>query len=131
MDYKVYQAQDFLLDESFQKFCLGTDQKQVTFWETWISLNPAKLKEIQQAKNMYYVLNGNNTQETFNYDQKAFLKTVDEYFRYNNNGQERSEKSEPKGNKKQTPSDQLNIRKEPEYGSDETPSEKKVAIDDS
>lgn len=131
MDYKVYQAQDFLLDESFQKFCLGTDQEQVSFWETWIRLNPEKHKEIQQAKNMYYVLNGNNTQETFYDDQKVFQKAIDEYFRSDNENPGQSKKSKLKSNKKSSPADEVTIRNEPGYGSDETPSEKKVAIDDS
>ncbi len=50
MKFHLYRAEDFAADESFIAYYLQTDDKAVTFWENWISLNPEKLDEIYNAE---------------------------------------------------------------------------------
>ena len=57
MDYLSFLPEDFICDESFQHFCNGTFQKDILFWQTWISNNPQKKKEIDLAIEMVNMLN--------------------------------------------------------------------------
>ncbi|WP_210513696.1 FecR family protein [Hymenobacter terricola] len=49
MKYAVYSTEDFLADESFQSFVVGTDPAAVQFWQTWIAQHPAKETEFNDA----------------------------------------------------------------------------------
>lgn len=78
MQYHNYHAEDFLSDESFQKYCLGTDADASLFWETWIRNHPEKLQDVEQAKQLYYLLNGNNTRQQFETDERKFSAAIAE-----------------------------------------------------
>lgn len=52
-------AEDFVCDESFQRYCLGTDPSATDFWENWIKAHPAASSEIAAAKKLFSVLNAN------------------------------------------------------------------------
>lgn len=52
-------AEDFVCDESFQRYCLGTDPSATDFWENWIKAHPAASGEIAAAKKLFSVLNAN------------------------------------------------------------------------
>jgi len=52
-------AEDFVCDESFQRYCLGTDPSAVNFWENWIRENAAASGEIAEAKRLFALLNAN------------------------------------------------------------------------
>jgi len=73
MDYSDFKAEDFIMDESFQQYYLGTDDKATTFWRKWIEEHPSQRKEIDSAKDLYYLLNGNNRSENFKADEHKFL----------------------------------------------------------
>jgi transmembrane sensor len=48
MDYNDFEAEDFLLDESFQKWVKGYGNN--IFWETWFLENPEKLETAERAR---------------------------------------------------------------------------------
>jgi ferric-dicitrate binding protein FerR (iron transport regulator) len=79
MHYKKYKAEDFLMDPSFQNYCLNKNEKDTIFWEAWITDNPEKNNEIARAKELYFMLNGNITPAQFSKDEIAFRTAVDEY----------------------------------------------------
>lgn len=49
MDYTHYTLADFLADESFQAYALGTDPEQEAFWKNWLVLHPEKAYDADQA----------------------------------------------------------------------------------
>ncbi|MEO6819406.1 MAG: FecR domain-containing protein [Ginsengibacter sp.] len=56
MDYLSFLPEDFICNESFQHFCNGTVQEDIVFWQNWISNNPQKMEEIEEAIHMVNVL---------------------------------------------------------------------------
>jgi transmembrane sensor len=72
MDYREYEAEDFLLDPSFRDYCLGKDEKVVRFWEQFMAANPGKHNTIRQARQLYILLNGNHGVQEFLTDEKVF-----------------------------------------------------------
>lgn len=72
MQYTDYAAEDFLLDESFRNYCLGKHEKDVNFWEAWIAAHPEKYDEVKQARELYFLLNGNIQPDQFREHQQAF-----------------------------------------------------------
>jgi len=79
MDYREYEAEDFLLDPSFRDFCLGKDENAVNFWLQWMADNPEKCNSVRQAKQLYTLLNGSHTAVGFAADEKAFRAQFEEY----------------------------------------------------
>ncbi len=51
-------AEDFVCDESFQRYCLGTDQSAIDHWENWIMEHPEASGEIAGARKLFSMLNG-------------------------------------------------------------------------
>jgi transmembrane sensor len=49
MDYLRYSAEDFALDEKFQKWVLEPNDEVVVFWEQWIKENPGQRSQIDNA----------------------------------------------------------------------------------
>jgi len=49
-------AEDFLCDESFQRYCTGEDKGDVQHWEAWIRQHPDKLPVINAAKRLHDML---------------------------------------------------------------------------
>lgn len=72
MDYREYDAEDYIMDVSFQRYCLGKNGKDKLFWEAWIQENPEKYDIVQQAKALYFLLNGNLNENQFTADKEAF-----------------------------------------------------------
>jgi len=58
-DYR--QPEEFLMDDTFKKYCEGSDQKCIEFWEKWIADNPSKAHLVEQSKYMYQILSANIT----------------------------------------------------------------------
>src|SRR5687768_14752866 len=52
-------AEDFVCDESFQRYCLGTDQSAIDFWENWIKEHPDASAEVAEARQLFSLLNAN------------------------------------------------------------------------
>ncbi len=72
MDYTNFKAPDFIMDESFQQHCLGINEEANNFWMNWIKENPSQQTEISKAKDLYFILNGNNTSLDFKRHEAAF-----------------------------------------------------------
>jgi len=50
MDYKSYQAQDFIGDKKFRRWIYKPDHDLNLYWEEFIQKHPEKISEIQEAK---------------------------------------------------------------------------------
>jgi ferric-dicitrate binding protein FerR (iron transport regulator) len=61
MDYLNYKIEDFISDESFQRYCLGKDEADVLFWKKWKEEHPQKHYEIEEAE---FFIHSMNTRET-------------------------------------------------------------------
>ena len=55
-NFKSYQVEDFVADESFANyhFCLNITDQQ--FWETWLMSHPAKIAIAEEAKKILQML---------------------------------------------------------------------------
>jgi transmembrane sensor len=76
MDYDQFQAEDLLTDESFLRYCLGTDDKARIFWENWLQNHPGKQDEVIRAKQIYSIINGGNSKQSFEMDKAKFLQRL-------------------------------------------------------
>ncbi|MDM1295186.1 FecR family protein [Sphingobacterium sp. N143] len=56
-DYK--QLEDFLIDDSFQKYCSGEDKNCILYWQQYCLNHPEQAVMIHQAKRVYQLLVGN------------------------------------------------------------------------
>ncbi len=56
MELIQYSTEDFLLDDSFVRYCLQANEQDVQFWENWIQQNPAKELEIAAARKLLFSL---------------------------------------------------------------------------
>lgn len=59
MDYTDITAEELLLNDSFLNYCLGASENDVQFWTEWLQANPHKKGEVDKAKELYNILNGN------------------------------------------------------------------------
>ena len=60
MSQKDYNnIEDFLIDDTFQKYCSGENNSCIQYWEQYIVNHPEQLETIQHAKRLYQVLVGN------------------------------------------------------------------------
>ena len=55
-DFNV--AEDFLLNDSFLRYCMGLSQSDIQYWEQWIAENPEKLAAFDRARKTVDVVNG-------------------------------------------------------------------------
>ncbi|MFD1871975.1 FecR family protein [Hymenobacter bucti] len=49
MKYSHYSTEDFLADESFQAYALGSDPAAAQFWPQWLAQHPAQAADFQEA----------------------------------------------------------------------------------
>ncbi|GAA4003863.1 hypothetical protein GCM10022408_14390 [Hymenobacter fastidiosus] len=56
MKYAAYSTEDFLADESFQDFVLSANPAAGEFWQDWVSQNPAREAEFQEAVAILQIL---------------------------------------------------------------------------
>ncbi|MEO6524428.1 MAG: FecR domain-containing protein [Mucilaginibacter sp.] len=77
MNYQKHSVEDFLCDNSFLEYCLGTNEASVTFWTDWLARHPEKLPAANSARALYYTLNGNITAENFKQDHQIFRQVVE------------------------------------------------------
>lgn len=50
MNLQLFTAEDFMLNDSFVRYCLQSNDEDVAFWNDWIARNPHKKAETDQAK---------------------------------------------------------------------------------
>ena len=79
MQYHEYEVEDFLLDASFRNYCLGDNEKDVKFWEDWMAAHPQKFDDIMQAKEIFFLLNGELRSEQLREDRKLFQESFDKH----------------------------------------------------
>lgn len=56
MNFDDYKAEDLVCDDSFLRYCLGSNDADILFWENWISDHPEKQAVVQEAKQLIAVL---------------------------------------------------------------------------
>jgi len=59
MDIQNYTVEDFICNESFQRYCLGSNKEDIQFWENWIKDNPLQSAGISEAMHIVSLLNAN------------------------------------------------------------------------
>lgn len=57
MDYRLYNVEDFLFDESFRLWTGGTSPEATAFWEQWLAQNPDRAEVVRQAQELVLALN--------------------------------------------------------------------------
>ncbi len=60
MNYQDYEAEDFLMDESFKKWLLTPDPETSRFWEKWLSRHPEKVETVKEARQLFLLLSFKN-----------------------------------------------------------------------
>ena len=55
-NYKDFSVEEFMQDAYFRQWAFNELSSDDTFWETWIQLNPEKLKIIEEAKSLVIAL---------------------------------------------------------------------------
>lgn len=58
MDRSQFNAEDFLVDSTFQQYCAGTDKLCIEYWEKYSSAHPEQAQTLAEAKNLYFILSG-------------------------------------------------------------------------
>lgn len=51
--------EDFLIDNTFQSYCAGTNELCISYWEKFVLQNPQHTAAFEEARRIYYILNGN------------------------------------------------------------------------
>ncbi|WP_316824488.1 FecR family protein [Pedobacter miscanthi] len=59
VDRSKFNAEDFLVDSTFQQYCAGTDKLCIGYWEKYINVHPEQVEVIAEAKKLYAILSGN------------------------------------------------------------------------
>lgn len=59
VDRSKFNAEDFLVDSTFQQYCAGTDPLCIGYWEKYINAHPEQAAVIAEAKKIYVILSGN------------------------------------------------------------------------
>lgn len=58
MEHHFNVAEDFLLDDSFLRYCIGINENDVAYWEKWIAENPEKRPAFDRARHIFDTVNG-------------------------------------------------------------------------
>ncbi|NLR77928.1 FecR family protein [Chitinophaga eiseniae] len=78
MNLQAFMAEDFMLNESFVRYCLQSNDEDVAFWNDWIARNPHKRPETEKAREwvlrLGVRLNASEKQEEFN-KLRAMIET--------------------------------------------------------
>jgi len=62
IDRSLFNVEDFLVDNTFQLYCAGTDKLCTAYWENYIQQHPEQERVIAEAKRLYVILSGNKKQ---------------------------------------------------------------------
>ncbi len=52
IDYRTYEAEDFILDESFRRWTLQADPQATAFWEAWLLQHPDRAGVVRHARQL-------------------------------------------------------------------------------
>lgn len=61
IDRGKFEAEDFLIDATFQHYCAGTDRLSSEYWSKYILQHPEQQKTIAEAEKLYQLLSGNKS----------------------------------------------------------------------
>lgn len=56
MELQQYKAEDFILNDSFVRYCLRSNDTDVQFWENWLLRYPHKQAEVDKAREWIFML---------------------------------------------------------------------------
>lgn len=56
MEFREYAAEDFLLDDTFLRYCIGSDEQEIAFWEDWTRKNPDREPLVREARGLLFSL---------------------------------------------------------------------------
>jgi len=56
MELQQYKAEDFILNDSFVRYCLRSNDTDVQFWENWLQRYPHKQAEVDKAREWVFIL---------------------------------------------------------------------------
>lgn len=59
IDRSLFNVEDFLVDNTFQLYCAGTDKLCIAYWENYIKQHPEQDHVIKEARRLYTILSGN------------------------------------------------------------------------
>lgn len=74
IDRSQFNAEDFLVDSTFQQYCAGTDKLCIEYWEKYINAHPQQAETIAEAKRLYVILSGNK--RPLNQQVEAMADTI-------------------------------------------------------
>lgn len=78
VDRSKFNAEDFLVDSTFQQYCAGTDKLCIGYWEKYINAHPEQAGVIAEAKKLYVILSGNKrplAKQVENFKENMFPAT--------------------------------------------------------
>jgi transmembrane sensor len=82
MNYKIYNAEDFLFDESFRQWVGGTSPQATAFWEQWLIENPDRADVVRQAQELVRALTNeyrdNATEDRIDSELKQLMQRAAE-----------------------------------------------------
>lgn len=73
MDFNKMSVEQLLLNDSFLRYCLQSNEEDIIFWENWMMGNPARKKNVTEAKALYTMLNGGHNAELVKNDLAFFI----------------------------------------------------------
>jgi len=73
IDRSKFNAEDFLVDSTFQQFCAGSDKLCIEYWEKYIAAHPEQANVIAEAKRLHFILSGNK--RPLNYQLESLKQT--------------------------------------------------------
>ncbi|WP_316801797.1 FecR family protein [Pedobacter nototheniae] len=74
IDRSQFNAEDFLVDNTFQLYCSGTDQLCVDYWEKYLKTHPEQESVMMEAKRLFVILSGNK--RPLNHQLEVFKKDL-------------------------------------------------------
>ena len=79
MNFDKYKPEEFLQEQSFLNYCLARNEEDTRFWESWRHANPQKEEDVQQAVELYFLLNGSVTKQQYKEDEQLFQAELQQY----------------------------------------------------
>lgn len=58
IDRSKFEAEDFLVDATFQHYCAGTDELSIGYWKKYITNHPEQHAVIAEAEKIYHIISG-------------------------------------------------------------------------
>ncbi|UZR96265.1 FecR family protein [Chondrinema litorale] len=76
MDYKSFDIEDFMTDQSFLNYYLGANPADVKFWVEWLKINPEKAEIIAQAKYKLDIIYNKLPDNEYDEEYAKFKKNI-------------------------------------------------------